>query len=75
MPTITLEELHKILVDLGRAEDPREFVEVIFTPPGYSEKRTVDEEYRDQIHTVDSAYGVATIVFDQFGWLKSIDVS
>lgn len=75
MPTITWEELRKILIDLGRMEDPRDFVEVIFTPPDYSDERAIDEEYRDQVHTVDCAYGIATIVFDQFGWLKSIDVS
>lgn len=46
MPTVTWEELHKILVELGRAEDPKAFVEVSFTPLGYSEKRAVDEEYR-----------------------------
>jgi hypothetical protein len=60
---------------VGRADDPKDILEVIFTPPDYPNDRAVDEEYRDQVHTVDCAYGVATLIFDQFGWLKSIDVS
>ena len=79
MATIHFSEIQRILANQGEKQafpDPLEgfFVEIRFDGPRKVATK-VDEEFKDKVLTVDCAYGTATIQFDEYGQLKSIDIS
>ena len=79
MTSIHISEIQKILKEKAKKEnvehsDTDGFLEILFNepkrPPG-----VVDKEYQNKVITSDCAYGNVTIVFDEYGELKSIDIS
>ena len=82
MATIHIKEIQKILASKGEADAlPHQnngegyFLEIRFDGPALEGAKPVDEEYKNKIITVDCPHGTATIVFDEFGMLKALDLS
>ena len=79
MGTIHILEIQKILKERAKKEDCKNFetssfLEILFNNPKRS-PGAVDEEFKNKVITADCAYGSVTIVFDDYGELKSIDIS
>jgi len=80
MATIHIKEIQQLLASKGQKDampySDREgyFLELRFDDPHNSPEH-YDPEYANKVITVDSAYGLVTIQFDEKGLLKSIDLS
>lgn len=79
MASIHISEIQRILVERGEEDacsDAQQglFIEIKFDDPN-KPARIVDENYKNKVLTVDCPYGLATIQFDEFGQLYSIDLS
>lgn len=72
MATITFEEIKKLLTSSGNLDDAS-FIEIRFdgTQPHAT---AYDEEMKNRVITAECAYGTVTIVFDDRGLLKSVEV-
>jgi hypothetical protein len=63
-----------------KTDDSDGFIEIRFNELGYipvstnKESVYIDEEFKDRVFTVDCPYGTVTIVFDEYGQLRSIDM-
>jgi len=81
--SIHIEEIHKYLKDkiskdsIPYTKDERGFfLEINFHDKSDKTRcLCVDEEYKNVVITVDCSYGIATIVFDEYGMLSSLDIS
>jgi hypothetical protein len=73
MATITVEEIKQMLRQAG-AEYVDQVLSIRFDKPGY---RTpgVDEEFKNQVFSVDCAYGTVLIVFDSYGHLLEVEIT
>lgn len=81
MASIHIEEIQQILKMRGAKDavpfsDSREgyFLEIKFNKDGYK-PGAIDEEFKNKVITADCPYGMATIVFNEYGELFSIDLS
>ena len=79
MASIHISEIQQILRDRGESEAvpwgaDGFFVEIRFDEPGRSPGVT-DREYVNRSISVDSPQGSVTIIFDEWGQLKSLDIS
>jgi hypothetical protein len=74
METVHIQELRKILKERGLG-DPEQFLQIRFDDPNDDGSPALDEEFADKILTVNSVHGLITIVFNERGFLTSIDVS
>lgn len=81
MASIHVSEIQRMLVERGEKEASADaastegfFLEVRFDDPTGS-GGVVDEEYKNKVLTVHCYLGLATIVFDASGILRSIDIS
>lgn len=81
MAKVHIKEIMKYLDSKGESdalpENSKEgfFVEINFDEPDNKSKVVVDEEYQDRVITVECPYGSVTILFDELGQLKSLDIS
>lgn len=82
MATIHIKEIQQILANRGEVDAlPNKnngegfFLEIRFDAPSSERAKSVDEEYKNKIMTVDCPHGMVTMVFDEFGALKSLDLS
>lgn len=73
MASITFRELQQVLLRQNQ-QDVFESVEIVFSLPGYHTS-VIDEEMKDHVITADCPFGSVTIMFDQFGLLKSVEVN
>jgi hypothetical protein len=80
--SIHIEEIQSILASRGEKDAlPHQengegyFFEIRFDKPNRKPSGIVDDEYKDRVITVDCPYGTVTILFDEEGQLKSIDLS
>lgn len=73
MATINVRELRRLLAERGEP-DAEEFLEITFHDPA-RRPGVVDEEFKDRVLTVDCAYGNVVITFDEWGELRSLDIS
>lgn len=82
MAVIHIEEIQKILAERG-GEDALlhqnngegYFLEIRFDRDNDASTEVVDAEYRDKVITLDCPYGMVTILCDEQGQLKSIELS
>lgn len=81
MASIHVSEIQRILVERGEREASAAtasgegfFLEIHFNDPT-GLRGVVDEEYKNKVLTVHCYLGLATIVFDASGILRSIDIS
>lgn len=83
MATIHIAEVQRWLVERGQLDavpGSREgfFLEIRFDNPSHDaimkRNTVVDDDYKHKVLTVDTYLGVATIVFDAAGMLRSIDI-
>ncbi|MFL5799799.1 MAG: hypothetical protein ACJ77A_17965 [Actinomycetota bacterium] len=77
MATVHIREIRRWLREDGHADaEPGpggSFLEIRFDEPG--EDAVADEEMRNKVITAESSQGSITIVFDDSGLLRSIDIS
>lgn len=77
MATVHIREIQRWLREGGQpdAEPSRDgmFLEIRFDEPG--NESVADEEMRNKVITAESPQGSLTIVFDDSGLLRSIDIS
>jgi len=81
MAEVHIKEIMQYLSEKGHSDalpnnDSSEgfFLQINFNDPRRTSSSVPDEEYSNQVLTVDTAYGIATITFDEEGLLKSIDI-
>lgn len=55
-------------------KDASEFLEIRFDNNHKTPSNSVDEEFVNRVITVDCPYGSVTIIFDEYGCLKSLDI-
>jgi hypothetical protein len=82
MATINVKEIREILIKLGRAdvtlpggEQKIEFLEIIFENDKNKKRTIIDEDYVNKVISVETHDASGVIIFDEFGYLKSIDFS
>ncbi|WP_083300067.1 hypothetical protein [Pseudomonas sp. HMSC08G10] len=82
MASIHIEEIQKILSAQGSRDalphqDNGEgyFLEIKFDNAGRRPSGVVDEEYKNKVITLDCPYGMVTILCDEEGQLRSIELS
>jgi hypothetical protein len=78
MATVHVRDIRRWLRQSGQADaEPGSaggtFLEIRFDEPG--EDAVADDEMRNKVITGESAQGSVTIVFDDSGLLRSIDIS
>jgi hypothetical protein len=74
MEIIHIQELRKLLKEKGLG-DPDQFLQIRFDDPNDDGRPALDEEFANEVITVNSVHGLITIVFNERGYLRSIDVS
>jgi hypothetical protein len=79
MATIHIRDIQQILRSRGEGEavpwgEDGFFLEIRFDEQGQS-PRAVDREYSNKALSVDAPQGSVTITFDEWGQLKSLDIS
>jgi hypothetical protein len=74
METIHIRELRELLKEKGLG-DPDQFLQIRFDDPNDDGAPALDEEFANKVLTVNSVHGLVTIVFNERGYLRSIDVS
>ena len=82
MASIHIEEIQRIVFSQGSKDalphqDNGEgyFLEIRFDIASRISAGVVDEEYRNKVITLDCPYGMVTILCDEVGQLKSIELS
>jgi len=82
MATIHITEIQKILNEKGQKDalpyntsGDGYFLEIKFDELGQTSIRHVDEEFKNKVITAECPYGSVVIQFDEYGMLKSIDLS
>lgn len=77
MATVHIREVQRWLAAAGQADaDPSKtgmFLEIRFDEPGPED--VADEDMRNKVITAQSPQGNVTMVFDDAGLLRSIDIS
>jgi predicted ATPase len=77
MATVHVREIQRWLRDSGQTDAApgagATFLEIRFDEPG--EDVVADEEMRNKIITAESPQGSVTLVFDDSGLLRSLDIS
>jgi hypothetical protein len=51
------------------------FLEIRFDDPTKKPSNCIDDEYKNKVITTDCPYGTVTIIFDDEGQLRSLDLS
>lgn len=81
MATIHVKEIMEYLAEKGASDffsnqENTEgfFLELKFDDPSGKKTGVVDEEFKDEVLTVDCPYGTVTILFDEEGQLKTIEL-
>ncbi|MEW4571504.1 hypothetical protein AB1L88_26825 [Tautonia sp. JC769] len=74
METIHIQDLRRLLKEKGPG-DPDQFLQIRFDDPNDDGTPALDEEFANKVLTVNSVHGLVTIVFNERGYLRSIDVS
>ena len=79
MATVHIAEIQKILADRGDKQalpwaEGGYFLEVRFDDPSKT-AAVVNEDLKNKTITADCPYGFVSIRFDEWGMLKSIDLS
>lgn len=72
MATISFEEIQKLLASRDDRDDVS-FTEIRFDKP-QRQATAHDEEMKNKVITAECVYGTVTILFDERGLLKSIEV-
>lgn len=82
MASIHIEEIQRILSARGcrdalphRDNEEGYFLEIRFDNADRKPSRVIDNEYGNKVITLDCPYGTVTIVCDEEGQLRSIDLS
>ncbi|QMV65400.1 hypothetical protein VUJ49_10215 [Pseudomonas berkeleyensis] len=82
MASIHIEEIQKILSAQGGCDalphqDNGEgyFLEIRFDNADRKSSGVIDEEYKNKVITLDCPYGIVTILCDEEGQLRSLDLS
>jgi len=82
MASIHIKEIMEYLSNKGEGDalvhhDPKEgfFLEIRFDDTKMEDQGAIDEEYQNKVIAVDCPYGCVTILFDNKGQLKSLDIS
>jgi hypothetical protein len=77
MATVHIRDIQRWLVESGQRDampgPGGMFLEIRFDEPNQSD--VIDEHMRNQVITGESAQGSVTIVFDDIGRLRSLDIS
>lgn len=73
MASISFAEIKKLLVDRDGRDDTS-FVEIRFNDVRRS-NIPIDEEMKNRVITADCGYGSVTILFDEQGQLKSVELT
>lgn len=77
MATVHIRDIMKWLVDRGEVDahpwSSEYFLEIRFDEG--SNPTIVDSDMANSVITADAAQGVVTITFDEFGRLRSLDIS
>jgi hypothetical protein len=73
MATISFAEIKKLLAGEGDREDTS-FVEIRFDD-ARRESSGIDEEMKNRVITADCTYGSVTLVFDERGQLRSVEIT
>ncbi|MBV1928597.1 MAG: hypothetical protein KUG81_03695 [Gammaproteobacteria bacterium] len=81
MATIHIKEIMEYLAEKGEGDSlPNQgnpdgfFLELKFDDPTGKKVGVIDEEFKDEVITVDCPYGTVTILFDDEGQLKTIEL-
>jgi NAD(P)H-flavin reductase len=74
--TIHLKEVIEYLSKKEGANSKNDefFFELLFSDPDGKKTGVIDEEYKNDVITVDCPYGTVTILFDEEGQLKSLEI-
>lgn len=82
MAVIHVKEIQKILAERGSGDAlPHKgngegyFLEIRFDSSNRASPEVVDEEYKNKVITLDCPYGMVTILCDEQGQLKSLELS
>ena len=79
MATIHIKEIRNILANIGQPDakpgsDEGSFIEIRFNDEQSEQDFPVDEELKNKVITAECSSGSVTIIFDECGMLKSIDI-
>lgn len=81
MAKISIDRIQKFLREHGETgstpfhnDGDSFFLEICFEKEGRIQK-VVDDDYKDAVLTVESDYGSVLILFNEFGYLKSIEIA
>ncbi|MFN8522813.1 MAG: hypothetical protein U0821_06860 [Chloroflexota bacterium] len=75
MATVTIDEIFKFALSRpGSTEKGGEdILEIRFDKPG--REHPMDEEFAGKVFSVDWDFGLVLILFDEAGWLQSVEIS